>query len=151
MMKTRIYITFLVFSFCIMGCVSMNNQAVQAPTNQNLWDTAKEMMGEVFEHYQHFSRGYFSDIVSQDFSPNALDFIDGVNKRFNKGNILEMDYSVDQVLPGAGKFSVSFNWEKKVQYYNKKGLTLKRGQAQFVFNKEAGGWRLSQVGGQSPF
>jgi len=150
-MRIKKYAVFLIWGFCIMGFTPVPPQNGQATAKQDFQVKAQHLINKTFEHYQHFSRAYFSGIISKDFTPNDIDFISSVENGFNKGKILEMNYFIDEVIPEGNKLSISFKWQKKVQYNNAKGVSLIEGNAQFVFSKEHGKWHLSQVDGDSPF
>ncbi|MBU1727684.1 MAG: hypothetical protein KJ880_08650 [Candidatus Omnitrophica bacterium] len=142
--------------FILSGCIYCQgyagNQSFSGPKPISSRELADNLLAKMFSSYQNYFRGNFSRIVSDDFMPDKFSFINSVESSFYSGQIIEINYFINQVsMTQDEKLSVSFNWEKKT-IPNKSGVTtLTRGTAEFVFQDIKDRWRLIQAKGNSPF
>jgi len=113
--------------------------------------TADDLLSGIFDSYKNYTRIQFEDLVADDFAPSQSDFINNVESGFYSGNILEITYFINKVLPAGNKLSVSFSWQKKTVPRAGSAPLLTKGKAEFVFKKQGDKWLLVQAGGDDPF
>lgn len=149
-MKSTIIFLTAVLTFS--GCAGVPHKETSSISqSQEEFALARDLIDQVFSGYINYNREEFSNLLSLKFSPGRSEFLNAVEASSYKGDIEEISYFVDQVLIKGGLLSVTFKWEKKAKDYNTAESSNSKGKAEFVFEKEAGSWLLSQVKGDNPF
>jgi hypothetical protein len=95
--------------------------------------------------------GKLEGLVSNDYFPSKVKFINHVEQSALDKTIMNIEVIVDTAIFAQDKFSVNYNWNRA---YLPKGSTSKvrdSGNTDFVFVKESDGWRLLHVSGSDIF
>ncbi|MCM8761472.1 MAG: hypothetical protein NC938_06465 [Candidatus Omnitrophica bacterium] len=111
---------------------------------------AQRLVSETISSYTSYTRGQFTDRVSDDFPNDKYAFVNRVERRYYSAKPTQVDFFISTVNRTADKLAVSFSWEKKVMV-RKTGLQRNfKGQCMFVYRQENGAWRLYDIKGNSP-
>ncbi len=141
--------SFILVGLLCIGCASMGRSEVSSPGSD--FATAKRLVGDIFSLYSKFALNTFSDSIAQDFSPSRSSFINDAEKGAHAGDVLDMTFSLDQVLRSGEILSIKIKWQKRIRPYGSSEVTLANGRAELVFKEQVEKWQLYQVTGQNPF
>lgn len=134
---------------CLGGASSANNgPAVMTVADRSL---AEGLVYASINAYKNYTRGTFSDIVSDDFTPDKYSYVDGVEQSYYRAQPLTVDVFINKVSGGGDTISVDFKWEKKAVLKATGQQQKTSGFCLFVYKKKNGAWLLSQARGSSPF
>lgn len=150
MKKTLLCVSFSVVLMC--GCVSATKaQAPEAGNAQNNPALAKSLVGGLFEKYRSFTLQAFSDAIAPDFIPLRNEFIAAASQSAHASDVLDIDFSIEKILPANELLSVSIKWRKRSRALGSSEVILNQGEADLVFKQSQNNWKLYQVNGESPF
>jgi hypothetical protein len=146
----KIFPLLLFLGVAASGC-SMTSAVGPLDGSADANDLADRLLGRLFNAYSNYTRPRFEKFVSGDFIPSLPEFLNGVERGYYGGNILEVNYFLNKTDLTSTVLSVDFRWEKKTAVFGTGKLSLARGRAEFVFREESGDWLLYEVRGQDPF
>jgi hypothetical protein len=139
----------LVTVMCLGGASpAKNGPAVMTVADRSL---AEGLVSASINAYKNYTRGTFSDTVSDDFTPDKYSFVDGVEQSYYSAQPLTVDLFINKVSGGGDTISVDFKWEKKAVLKATGQQQKTSGFCLFVYKKQNETWLLSQVRGSSPF
>lgn len=131
-------------------CEAGSSQPQSTAPVTDEYQTARELLDNVFMIYRNYTRGSFDQILSRNFTPVQMEYLDAVERAFYAGQVIELYSFVDTVTTNGNLINVAFHWEKKIQLYTGGGYKNLTGDARYTFRKENGSWLLWQTTGDDP-
>ncbi len=140
---------------CLASFLALADQSAangqRPPTSIQDRDLARQLVAGTLNHYRNYTRGAFTDGISEDFVPDRNGLIDGVERSFYAAKPVSIDFFIDQVTGEDGKLAVSFTWNKKVNVRGSGRQDRDRGQCLFVYKRSGNDWYLYSIKGKNPF
>lgn len=148
----RLFFRVIMAGLLLGGCAA-GPSAVRQDTvdNEDEFTLARKLVNSMFSEYQRFTLRSFSEKVADDFTPLRSDFINNAAQNANAGDILEMKFSLEQVLPAKDLRAIAIKWQKRVQAVGASAVTLSEGKTELVFKNDGRKWRLYRITGDNPF
>ncbi|MDD5584472.1 MAG: hypothetical protein PHV55_05425 [Candidatus Omnitrophica bacterium] len=157
-MTRIILLTALLIIFCVpayavsIGKPSDKSEQAEQPipvlTAQQIAD---RLLSTIFSAYQDYSYEGFRALISRDFVPNKIQFLDNTEANFYKGKITQMRYVIEKALFAKDTLGINFTWDKKVIVRNAPEGQIFSGKAAFMYKKSSGEWKLYKIEGDNPF
>ncbi len=134
------------------GCAGAPVASIQrTEEKKNDFVLAEKVVRDLFDIYQDFTMKKFSDAVADDFVPMRSDFINTASRNTSKTVLVEVTFSLEQVLSNKDTLAIEIKWQKHSQSYGDTSVGLTQGRANLVFKNKPGRWQLYQVSGDNPF
>jgi|GEM_PF-3196209 len=95
--------------------------------------------------------GKLEGFVSNNYMPSKQEFINHVEQNALDKTITNIEVIVDNATFVQGIFAVNFDWNRSYMPKGSASQTIDSGTTNFVFVKEADGWRLMQINGSDIF
>ena len=140
-MKKTLVVLFML-GICTVGMVLAQGKERQQ---------ADILMYKLFGAYQTYNSQIFDSLVAADFVPDKKEFLKKTESDFYAGQIMEMHFTIDEVIPQNDTLAVHFKWERKNVSFSGPDPILTSGQAVFVFKGSENAWLLYQVQNDNPF
>lgn len=112
---------------------------------------AVRLSEQLFTTYRNYSHNAFFDLISDDFLPSKLEFINSLEADLAEIDVADVTITSLFVLPSTTKLAVRVKWEKKILSKDKNTLQLISGNALLVFKQDNHTWKLFRIKGDNPF
>lgn len=153
-----IFLIALVIIFCVpayavsIGKSSDKSEPAEQPIAVlNAQQIADRLLNAIFSAYQDYSYEGFRALISRDFVPNKIQFLDNTEASFYKGKITQMRYVIEKALFSKDTLGITFTWDKKIVVRNAPEGQIFSGKAIFMYKKSSGEWQLYKIEGDNPF
>jgi len=137
----------------VVGCRAVTGAVVdrRAVAQESLFSLAGTLIKDLFDNYQDFSMESFRAKVAVDFVSSRNDLVNNAASNIRAAKVLDIDFSLDQVLSDKDLLMVDLKWQKRTRPYDSSNVVLTEGFTQAVFKNVAGQWLLYQINKDNPF
>lgn len=135
---------------CEAGTVAMPSQSAASLPGEHR-EEGREAVRALLDAYRSNFPGAFAELVSPDFSPDRLALINAAEEGGIGKTVLDLAFTVDRSILKGDTLAVTFDWTRTFIPSGSATQTMDSGTTTFVFEGEAGAWRLLRVNGDDIF
>lgn len=146
------HFTSLLFVLFLTACSSSNLDVAQKPIlTLERQVLTRQIVDDLFNSYKSYSHNVFTDLISDDYLPSKLSFINNVEKNLADNFVVSLEITSFFAITSKHKLVAKITWEKKVQDRDTVGQQLLSGSAHLIFRQENNNWKLYRIKGNNPF